>query len=176
MIIVNFFAGPGAGKSTAAAETFALLKQAGVKVELVTEFAKDLTWDRSVGLGWQPYVFGEQSWRVERLRGQADVVVTDSPVLLQLVYGEALPEAFYDLVRWQHFKDRSVNIRLIRTKPYAQYGRAQTEARELDWHIHTMLDCEGVDYLTTTKGPQVAFQETMRALMASPGAEQPHIP
>lgn len=65
MIVVNFFGGPGAGKSTTSAHLFSLLKMSEINCELVTEFAKDLTWSESVKmLGFQPYVFGEQAWRI----------------------------------------------------------------------------------------------------------------
>lgn len=47
MIVVNLYGGPGVGKSTGAAYVFARLKEAGVVAELVTEFAKDLTWGHS---------------------------------------------------------------------------------------------------------------------------------
>src|SRR3546814_15130333 len=43
--ILNFFAGPGAGKSTTTAQVFADLKKKNLNVELVTEYAKDLVWE-----------------------------------------------------------------------------------------------------------------------------------
>ena len=43
-IIVNLFSGPGAGKSTTAAGLFYKLKKQGVNCELVTEYAKHVTW------------------------------------------------------------------------------------------------------------------------------------
>lgn len=46
-IVCNYFSGPGAGKSTLAAATFAKLKMLGVNCELVTEFAKDKTWEKN---------------------------------------------------------------------------------------------------------------------------------
>jgi len=47
MICVNLFGAPGSGKSTCAAYTFAKLKMLGVNCELVTEFAKDKTWEKN---------------------------------------------------------------------------------------------------------------------------------
>lgn len=46
-IVVNLFGQPGAGKSTLAAYTFAKLKMMNVNCELVTEFAKDKTWEKN---------------------------------------------------------------------------------------------------------------------------------
>jgi len=45
MIVVNFFAPPGHGKSTFAALVFSKLKMLGVNCELVSEFAKDMVWE-----------------------------------------------------------------------------------------------------------------------------------
>jgi ABC-type glutathione transport system ATPase component len=44
-IMVNIYGGPGCGKSTTAAGVFTLLKIHKIDCELVTEFAKDLTWE-----------------------------------------------------------------------------------------------------------------------------------
>lgn len=58
MIVVNLFGAPGAGKSTGAAYIFSLLKMAGVNAELVTEFAKDKTWEHNTkALDNQVYMY-----------------------------------------------------------------------------------------------------------------------
>jgi ATP:corrinoid adenosyltransferase len=45
MKVINLWAGPGAGKSTTASGLFYLMKTADMQVELVTEYAKDMTWE-----------------------------------------------------------------------------------------------------------------------------------
>ena len=66
---------------------FSELKLAGVNAELVTEFAKDKVWEDSKGVfKSQPYIFGKQNFRLERLREKVDVVVTDSPIFLSILY------------------------------------------------------------------------------------------
>ena len=83
MLIVNLFAGPGAGKSTIAAYVFARLKMAGVNCELAPEFAKDKVWEHNqTALDNQIYVFAKQYYRITRCADQVDVVITDSPVAL----------------------------------------------------------------------------------------------
>ena len=47
MIVCNLFGSPGTGKSTLAAYVFAKLKMLGINCELVTEFAKDKTWENN---------------------------------------------------------------------------------------------------------------------------------
>lgn len=44
-IIVNLFAGPGAGKTTCAWEIASELKKRNIQAEYVPEYAKELVWD-----------------------------------------------------------------------------------------------------------------------------------
>lgn len=56
-LVVNLFGGPGSGKSTGAAYVFARLKMLGYNAELVTEFAKDKTWEKNeTALAAQDYI------------------------------------------------------------------------------------------------------------------------
>ena len=174
MLIVNVFGPPSSGKSTAAAGLFALLKQASIKAELVTEFAKDLVWAGvPEGKFYQPWVTATQAYRIARLRDTGiDVVVTDSPVLLGHVYGSLrdLPPAFFDYVSWEHGRDPSVNIRVTPAKPHSTIGRFQTaeEASAIGRIIDRMLEAEGVDLDGTFPGdasaPVKAFGLVLRAL------------
>ena len=100
-LVVNLFGAPGAGKSTGAAIVFAELKKAGVNAELVTDFAKDKTWEHNMmALGCQEYVFGKQSYRLRRCRDDVEVIVTDSPLPLGLIYNNnpALDHNFTNVV------------------------------------------------------------------------------
>ena len=50
---------------------------AGVNAELVTEFAKDKTWENNQkALANQVYVFGKQLYRITRCQDDVDVIVT----------------------------------------------------------------------------------------------------
>ena len=48
-IIVNLFAGPGAGKTTCAWEIASELKKRNIQAEYVPEYAKELVWDEKTG-------------------------------------------------------------------------------------------------------------------------------
>jgi hypothetical protein len=90
VICVNFYGGPGIGKSTLAAITFAHLKKAGIRAELVGEFAKDLVYDKAYNvMADQHYLFAQQAHRLWRLaQSEVEVAVCDSPLLLTMAYNK----------------------------------------------------------------------------------------
>ena len=68
MVVINLWGAPGSGKSTTAAGLFFLMKINKYKVELVTEYAKDLVWNGHEAMfGNQISIFAEQNWRIHRL-------------------------------------------------------------------------------------------------------------
>lgn len=135
--VINMVGGPGCGKSSTAAGLFFLMKCAGIRCELVTEFAKELTYDENwTDLKRQLYVTAEQERRQRRLLGKVDFIITDSPILLGAAYvsnpieADAVSHCAQSL--WAHYDN--INFSLIRAKPYMRYGRSQTEqeARAID--------------------------------------------
>ena len=87
--IINFFGGPGTGKSTSASGLFSWMKENNYSVELIQEFAKDLVYEQNYTLLQnQIYVFSEQFRRQYRLLDKVDYIITDSPLLLSSVYFE----------------------------------------------------------------------------------------
>lgn len=151
MKIINVWGGPGSGKSTTAAGLFSMMKMRGHKVELVTEFAKDLTYKKDfITLSNQLAVLGEQDHRLRRLDGHVDYVITDSPLLLSIVYAQGIySEQWFKRAVWGAFCTYdNVNFLLKRVKPYAEYGRNQNEdqAKEIDGILRRLLDAYGVDF------------------------------
>ena len=143
-IVVNLFSGPGCGKSSGAAYIFAKLKMHGVNCEFVTEFAKDKTWEHNMdALSNQAYVFGNQCYRMSRCADQVDVIVTDSPLALSVVYNEnpTLGSLFNQVVLNVFNSYNNFNFMLKRTKPYNPIGRNQTEeeSKEIDGIIKDVL-------------------------------------
>lgn len=150
-IVVNLFGAPGAGKSTGAAYIFSELKQRGVNAELVTEFAKDKTWEgNTLALSCQEYVFGKQSYRLARCRDDVDVIVTDSPLPLAIVYNTnpALGKDFNNVVLGVFETYRNLNYYITRVKEYNPKGRNQTAAESdaLGCDIQSMLNTYRIDY------------------------------
>lgn len=150
-IVVNLFAGPGAGKSTAAAYIFSQLKMKGVNCELITEFAKDKTWEKNYSaLRCQEYVFGKQSYKMDRCRDQVDVIITDSPLPLGVFYNQnpVLGPHYEHLVMDVFNTYDNVNYFINRKKPYNPVGRNQTEeeAKEIDVRIKKFLQVHDIPY------------------------------
>jgi len=147
MRVINLFGGPGSGKSTTAAGTFFKMKSKGGfgKVELVTEFAKDMVYaGRLKELeGNQLYITAKQYHRMERLRDQVDYIITDSPIVQGIIHTPAnYFKSFESLLLELHNSFDSINIILNRTKEYKEYGRVQTEeeARRLDFGIRRFFN------------------------------------
>lgn len=161
MKVLNMFGGPSSGKSTTAAGLFYRMKLAGHKVELVTEYAKDLVYAGQLDtmMEQQEYIFAEQNWRLQRLVDHVDWAITDSPILLSAVYPvinqrqhktrpwPALPE-FTTLVLKQFKSYDNINIWLRRPGVYQGWGRDRTEgeALEIDDVIVNALTENGIEY------------------------------
>jgi len=86
---INFYAGPSAGKSTIAANVFCELKKLGHNVEYVSEFIKGWAYEGRVPKSFQQlYVFAKQLNREDTLFPHVDTIVTDSPLLMNIVYSK----------------------------------------------------------------------------------------
>jgi hypothetical protein len=155
MKVVNFFAGPSAGKSTMSLGLSHWMKERRLNVEYVPEYAKQLTWDnRPSALDDQLYVFAKQNHRLYQLLGQVDWVVTDSPLPLSLYYlhwgmGKFDPmdlkfwrKTFEYLVEDTFKKYDNVNFFVDRgNREFIQAGRNQDEeaSKQIDVAVLDML-------------------------------------
>jgi len=151
MILVNLLGGPGAGKTTTMCGVMYKLKVAGVVSEIAPEYAKDLVWEgRQDTLTNQIYVTGKQLQRIERVNGEVDVVITDSPLITGCFYKpEWYPDEFDDfVVHVLKTRFHSMNYYINRVKPYVEKGRNQneSEAREVDRIVHNFLDKHDIPY------------------------------
>ena len=183
-VAFNLFAGPGSGKSTTAAGLFFIMKCMGMKVELVTEYAKDLVYDGSLnGTASQQYeIFYEQSARMKRLIGKVDYIITDSPILMQFMYGERAPGMREEYPNYlndiksvmRDFTNRDYLIE--RVKPYHAYGRVhdEQEARDLDRDVRRLLlraESTAIPIVGDWSAPFKIFKEYFGVL-----PEQYHLP
>lgn len=143
MKVINFFAGPGAGKSTISAHLFALLKWQGLNCEIAREWIKEKVWQdiNHPSLNNQLYIFAKQDLALSSLDGKVDFAITDSPLILSLIYGNANPQSFEQLVLARFRSYKNINFFVERKKAYNPNGRLQTssEAEEIDSKILEML-------------------------------------
>lgn len=160
MKVINFFGGPGVGKSTLAAGHYWNLKTRGVSAELVTEYAKDVTWERRENLlNDQLYLLAKQNRRLSRLLDhKVDYAITDSPLLLCAAYTRMGTNAYSHLVPLvlELFNSyENVNFVLKRNPEfYVQVGRSQTveEAQHIDNIVIDMLDEFDIPYYELVVG------------------------
>jgi hypothetical protein len=145
-LIVNLFAGPGAGKSTTAAGLYSKMKNAGYDCELVREFAKDVVWEQNpTALKDQLYVTGTQSYRQTILFDKVEVIITDSPLLLGVIYfsheNKVIEETYKKLIT-ELFKDQhNLNFIVRRKKDFNPNGRNHNleQSIEIDNQIENLL-------------------------------------
>lgn len=128
-LIINLFGAPSAGKSKLASELFAMMKAKGMRVELVTEVAKDLVHEEQFDKlkECQDWVSAEQNFRLWRAR-KYDYIITDSPLLLGLFY---IPPNYYPSMKQvivEKFNSyNNINFYIERNFPYDPDGRTQDE-------------------------------------------------
>jgi len=169
MLIINLWGGPGAGKTTVAAEVFVYLrKHTTANVELTNEFATDLCFERAKeNLKDQVYLLGNQwhrLWRLEQLR--VDVAICDSPLSLGTAYQrvdnllyqvelEALSQQLGQVYQ-------TINI-MVHRDIYAEGGfkgnkkkRNEIWLNQLDQKIHKLSRCEYSLTYTRQAGGAVA--------------------
>ncbi len=141
--VINLYAGPGAGKTTAALEICLELKKRGINAEYVSEFAKDLIYDgKEEMLKDQKLVTDGQYERLNRLRGKVDVIVTDSPLLLGQVYGKkSIDKDYKDEIRKRYDSFDNYNAFIVRGNNFTQKGRVHNleESKQLDADVLQML-------------------------------------
>lgn len=158
-IIVNFLAGSGVGKSTIATDIFSRLKKQNVECELAYEYAKDLVWGRNFEtLTNQIYVFAKQFIRIDRLVNKVDVVITDSPLLLSIMFkhhhlfkNDDLKNIFDKLVIGVFNAYDNLNYYIERSVPFNPKGRVEKtidEAIENDRKIRNILINNNIFYKT----------------------------
>lgn len=145
-IVINAFGGAGAGKTVACMDICQQLKKAGYNAEYVSEYCKDLVYEDSDMLDGtaknQFKILQEQMRRVDRLIGQVDFIVTDSPVLLNEVYNKELTSEYKEMVEDIFDQYQNFNFIIQRDNAYYQTeGRIHTleESMEKDNQIKEML-------------------------------------
>jgi hypothetical protein len=168
--IINFFGGPGIGKSTQASGLFTEMKKNHLSVECTYEFPKEVAWEGNVSqLKDQFFITANQHRNISRLYGKVDYIIVDSPIVLgcfyEQRYGDGYPASFYGVTGlskfiWGLFKQyKNINILLTRNdETYDQNGRLQDlhEAREIDEDIKQTLLINYIPFVEFNVGANTA--------------------
>lgn len=156
-LVINAFGGPGAGKTTACLHIASELKKRGFVAEYVSEYAKELVWDKNFKMldgseEHQKMILSEQKKRIDRLIGQVDFVVTDAPVLLNSVYLDLDNKESYDQALVELFnKYDNFNLEIVRdVSSFEQEGRIHNleQSQQADNDIRCLLNQNGIYYGT----------------------------
>lgn len=175
-LIINFFGGPGIGKSTQSSGLFTEMKKHHMDVELTYEFPKIMAWEENYSaVKDQFYITANQHRNISRLYGKVKYIVVDSPIILGMVYKERYnetpeyPSMFYD-EKFDEFiislfkKYNNLNILLKRDdSTYDENGRFQDlqESKEIDNDIRQKLlinDLPFVEFSVNTNTPMEIFK------------------
>ena len=154
-LIVNIYGGPGAGKSTTALQLVAELKKLGYHADYVSEVAKELVYAKDFEhldgtLKNQSKILSEQKRRLDIMLDNVDVVVTDSPLLLNTVYlKENAPEYIESVFsQYENYNNYNVVVERDLSVEFEQEGRIHNleESIKKDGEINTLLDSHDIDY------------------------------
>lgn len=160
--VINFCAGPSAGKTTCGLRLAGMMKAARLNVLYVPEFALELVVaERFKDLDDQLYILGEQAHRLYTAKDQFDWVVTDAPLFMQLYYimqgnskyrtskvgdwmsamGSIVMTTFERYENYTFFVNRG-------DRKFLQTGRIQNkeESMKIDLEIVEILCSQGIDY------------------------------
>ncbi len=169
--IINFFGGPGIGKSTQASGLFTEMKKHHMSVEYTYEFPKEVAWEGNVSqLKDQFFITANQHRNISRLYGKVEYIIVDSPIVLgcfyEQRYGDGYPASFYGMTGlsgflWSLFKQyNNINILLTRNNDtYDPNGRLQNlqEAQEIDEDIKETLLINSIPFREFTVGTNTAI-------------------
>lgn len=122
----------GSGKSTMRSRLFYELKKRQLKVEEITEYAKELTYgEDNIKLSDQILVFGRQQHPHNVLDKKVDYIVSDSPPIMGIIYMDK-DLSYYDelkaLMLATNKGYKTINYFLNRNHEYQEFGRSQSES------------------------------------------------
>jgi hypothetical protein len=173
-IVVNFFAGPGAGKSTLALLTTGYLKLAKISADYMPEVPKSLIWAGNTrDLGDQLYIDAMTYKNLRDWIGPSGppVIVSDSPLCLHAVYAPDQQAQLILNLDW----DMRANPDLVfldyfvlrGNKGYTEVGRIHSheEAKELD-NLIFKLAYKQCDNLITITPWDTDPSQTVKGIVA----------
>ena len=144
---VNFFAGPGCGKTGTAAGVFSALKERHYDVEHIPEYVKTWAHEGRKPVSYdQLYLFAKQVKAEDVILRNVSFIVNESPLLMNCAYSQtyncpATPQII-EIARQFDRDFPPLNFLIERTVKYNPKGRYQNEeeAKEFDRFLAAFLD------------------------------------
>jgi len=183
--VINFTAGPSAGKTTNGLLLAGFMKRARMNVIYLPEVALEMILQgRAAELDDQFYVFGEQHHRLYSAVGQFDFVVTDSPLFHSMhyvwdgmkkyesgIYKNMMLNNFISVIESTYWMYDNVTFFVDRKdREFVQAVRIhnEEESKSIDGDIRIMLDDHMIDYTVVSSA-----EEAYRILF---NADVPDVP
>ena len=167
MKIINFFGGPGSGKSVTSALLFSKLKLSGKSAEYINEYAKDCVYEGrlSVIKNDQLYILAKQNHKIKMLElsNQTQFAVVDSPLILSCIYGKwnnSITDNFINLALEIFHSYNNINFFIKRNENYQDKGRIHNyvESINIDKMITNFLQTHNIFYETIDANNQLYEQ------------------
>jgi len=150
-VVVNIIGGPGTGKSILSAELFAKVKRSGITCDVSWEYIKRKLREKAMKVVQsQIYMFGKQQFQLFTMKDEVDVIITDSPLLLNCVYDQSQCPQLRALVLKEYAKYNNLLYFIERDTSvnYETEGRYQDleGAKEVDTKLKKFLDDNQIPY------------------------------
>ena len=178
---INVMGGPGSGKSITATNIRAQMGFRGYNIELVEEVIKDWTYIPRPPKSCDSYYL--QACQIEkeeiRLRAGVDLVVTDSPILLQFFYARHhnVPLQAPMLLTSQIFDKRYPPLYIFVDREdefYGEVGRYEDigEAKVIDRKMKQLMDSLDIEFKIFSCLDQEAIVEYIVSQTGPPNAQK----
>lgn len=153
LTVINLLGTAGVGKSTVMGFLYGKMKEKGYNVEMASEWVKHhgiYEARKSIFLE-QDYIFAQQHRKLRRLLGHVDVAVTDSPLILGLIYQpDWYPKSFGKYVLDVFDTYNNINFFIRRkTFDYKEAGRVQNEqeSKEKEKQLEKLLKRHKIPFM-----------------------------
>lgn len=155
MKVINFFGGPGSGKSVSSAFLFSKLKLDGHSCQYINEYAKDCVYQGRLSLirNDQLYILAKQNHKLKMLQlsKQANFAIVDSPLILSCIYGKwnnSITQNFCNLTLQIFNQYQNINFFIERNKKFQNSGRihSNVQSQNIDKMIKKFLNEHNIFY------------------------------
>lgn len=159
-MIINFVGAPCSGKSTLACNLFTELKKRHLNTEYLHEYVKTLIWENNIDDINNQYVVAKKQYTMlKNVNASTDYTVTDSPLILGLLYNEYNKYNVSDITKTREFilghlrefasESLYIFVKRNRNFAYKTQGRIHSEAESdyIESLLEIMLKNLGINYL-----------------------------